>query len=154
MICIELITVIRANAEACFDVSRDVGLHQGSMRGTGERAVAGKTEGLLEFGEQVTWRARHGGLWWNLNAKITEFEFPIYFCDEMVNGPFKYMRHEHHFVETKGVTQMKDLFQFESPFWPIGRWVDRWVLKPYMTRLLVRRNRFLKDQVESPTEIS
>ncbi len=154
MIRIELTTTINARAEACFNVSRDVGLHQVSMGHTGEQAVAGKTEGLLELGEEVTWRARHWGFWWHLTAQITKFEFPVYFCDEMVKGPFKSMRHEHHFVETKGITHMRDLFLFESPFKPIGRWVDRWILKPYMTQLLKSRNRFLKDQVESQTTVS
>ncbi|MDH5761887.1 MAG: SRPBCC family protein [Nitrospinota bacterium] len=124
------------------------------MRNTRERIVGGKTEGLLEHGEDVTWRARHWGLWWNLTSRITEFNFPVYFCDEMVKGPFKSMRHEHHFVEVKGITHMRDLFIFESPFKPIGLWVDRWILKPYMTRLLSSRNRFLKDRVESQTVVS
>lgn len=151
MIRIELTTIIHARAEVCFDASRDVGLHQDSMGSTNERAVGGITEGLLELGEEVTWQARHWGIWWHLTSRITEFEFPIYFCDEMVKGPFKSMRHEHHFFETEGITHMKDIFQFESPFWPIGRWVDQWVLKPYMLRLLEGRNRFLKNQVERQT---
>ena len=154
MIRIELTTIISARAEACFDGSRDVGLHQVSMGHTRERAIAGKTEGLLELGEEVTWRARHWGLWWNLTSRITEFEFPVYFCDEMVKGPFESIRHEHHFVETEGITHMRDLFLFETPFKPIGRWVDQWILKPYMTRLLKSRNRFLKDQVESRAAVS
>ena len=154
MIRIELTTTINAQAETCFDVSRDLGLHQDSMEHTGERAVAGITEGLIELGEEVTWRARHWGIWWHLTSRITEFDFPVYFCDEMVKGPFKSMRHEHHFVETGGITHMRDLFLFESPFRPIGYWVDRWVLKPYMTLLLKRRNRFLKDQMENQTGVS
>ena len=154
MIRIELTTTIRARAGACFDLSRDVGLHQASMGHTRERAVAGKTEGLLELGEEVTWRARHWGFWWNLTSRITEFEFPVYFCDEMVKGPFKKMRHEHHFVETEGITRMRDLFLFESPFKPIGWWVDQWILKPYMIRLLKGRNQYLKDQVERRTVVA
>ncbi len=130
MIRIELTTIINARAEACFDGSRDVRLHQVSMGHTRERAIAGKTEGLLELGDEVTWRAWHWGLWWNLTSRITEFEFPVYFCDEMVKGPFESMHHEHHFVETEGITHMRDLFLFESPFKPIGRWVDQWILKP------------------------
>jgi ligand-binding SRPBCC domain-containing protein len=154
MIRIELTTTINASAKACFDVSRDVGLHQSSMKRTGEQAVGGKTQGLLELGEQVTWRARHWGIWWHLTSRITEFDFPVYFCDEMVKGPFKSMRHEHHFVETEGITHMRDLFLFESPFRPVGRWVDQLILKPYMTRLLESRNRFLKDQAEVRTVVS
>jgi ligand-binding SRPBCC domain-containing protein len=154
MIRLELTTIINAPAKACFDVSRDVGLHQSSMGHTGERVVGGKMEGLLELDEEVTWRARHWGIWWHLTSRISEFDFPVYFCDEMVKGPFKSMRHEHHFVETEGITRMRDLFLFESPLRPVGRWVDQWILKPYMTRLLESRNRFLKDQAEVRTAVS
>lgn len=58
MIRIELTTAINTRAKVCFDVSRNVGLHQDSMGHTSECAVAGKTEGLLELGEEVTWRAQ------------------------------------------------------------------------------------------------
>ena len=154
MIRIELTTTMNARAEICFDMSRDVGLHQNSMEHTKERAVGGKVKGLLELGEEVTWQARHLGIQWHLSSRITEFKFPVYFCDEMVKGPFKSMRHEHYFVETEGITHMRDLFLFESPFKPIGRWVDRWILKRYMTRLLKTRNRFLKSQAERQTAVS
>ena len=94
---IELITVIDAPVEKVFDFSRSIDLHMESTRQTGEYAIAGKTSGLIESGETVTWRAKHFGIWQTLTSKITEFDRPNYFVDEMVEGAFKSFRHEHYF---------------------------------------------------------
>ena len=56
---IELETNIRASVETVFDLSRCVDLHVESTAQTNERAVAGKTSGLLELGDTVTWEATH-----------------------------------------------------------------------------------------------
>ena len=63
-------TFIHAPIERCFDLARDIDLHADSMKHTGEKAVAGKTSGLIGPGETVTWRARHFGVWQNLTSKI------------------------------------------------------------------------------------
>ena len=59
MTTITIVTKIHASPERCFDASRDLDLHLESMGHTGERAVAGRTSGLIELGEQVTWEGRH-----------------------------------------------------------------------------------------------
>ena len=58
---IRLETSINADQQAVFDLARSIDLHQISTAHTNERAVAGKTSGLLELNESVTWEARH----WN-----------------------------------------------------------------------------------------
>ena len=47
-------TRIAAPMELCFDLARDVDAHVKTSSSTGERAVAGKTSGLLELGDIVT----------------------------------------------------------------------------------------------------
>src|ERR1700759_359494 len=94
---IELSTMIDAPIQVCFDLSRSIDLHIESTKQTGEKAIAGRTSGLIEMGESVTWRAKHFGVWQNLTSKITEFKSPDYFTDEMVSGAFKSFRHEHLF---------------------------------------------------------
>src|SRR6185503_3739919 len=54
---IELCTRIEASPERCFDLSRDIDLHVRTMHASGERAVGGRTSGLIELGDSVTWRA-------------------------------------------------------------------------------------------------
>ena len=52
---ITLKTMIDAPIERVFDLARSIDLHRDSMKETDERAVAGKTSGLIELGETVTW---------------------------------------------------------------------------------------------------
>lgn len=148
---IELITLIKAPKGLVFDLSRDIDVHQESTKQTGERAIAGKTSGLIELGESVTWRAKHFGVWQNLSSKITEMEAPNYFVDEMLSGAFKSFRHEHIFEEDeKGNTIMTDRFDFESPFGYLGNLVNQLVLTRYMTTLLEERNQVIKREAERP----
>ena len=146
---IELVTKINAPIEVCFDLSRDINLHMESTKQTGEKAIAGKTSGLIELGETVTWRAKHFGIWQNLTSKITEFDQPNYFVDEMVQGAFKSFRHEHHFSNTDGHTLVKDVFIFESPLGILGKLFNWLVLTKYMMKLLEERNKMIKETAEA-----
>ena len=146
---IELHTQINAPIETVFNLSRSIDLHMESTKQTGERAIAGRTSGLIELDETVTWRAKHFGIWQNLASKITEFNSPTLFVDEMVSGAFKSFRHEHHFSQVDGHTVMKDVFVFESPFGVLGKLVNWLVLKRYMTNLLTKRNQVIKDAAEN-----
>ena len=56
---IELATSIAAPIDRVFDLARSIDLHTNSTSGTGERAVAGVTSGLIGPEQEVTWRARH-----------------------------------------------------------------------------------------------
>jgi hypothetical protein len=52
-----IVTTIAAPIEVCFDLARDIDFHTGSLEGTGERALAGRTSGLIGLGKSVTWEA-------------------------------------------------------------------------------------------------
>ena len=145
---IELSTHIDAPIERCFDLARSIDLHMASTKQTGERAIGGRTSGLIALGETVTWRARHFGLWQTLTSKIVEFDYPNSFTDVMVTGAFKSFRHEHHFRAIQGQTAMTDVFVFESPYGVLGRMVNALFLERYMTKLLEERNRVIKETAE------
>ncbi len=146
---IELVTHINAPIERCFDLARSIDLHMQSTKQTGEKAVAGRTSGLIELGETVTWRAKHLGVWQTLTSKITEFEYPNYFTDEMVEGAFKSIRHQHLFYAVNDQTVMKDIFAFESPYGMLGELANFLFLGWYMENLLKKRNRVIKKVAES-----
>ncbi len=146
---IELLTKINAPIEKCFDLSRSIDLHLESTKQTGEEAIAGRTTGLIELGETVTWRAKHFGIRQSLSSKITQFDRPNLFVDEMVEGAFKCFRHEHHFIWVDDHTLMKDVFVFESPLGLLGKLADILFLKRYMIRLLMERNRVIKKAAEA-----
>jgi len=145
---IEIKTIIHADVQTCFDLSRDIDFHKASLEHSNEKAIAGKTSGLIGLNEWVTWEARHFGVTQQLTSKITEFDSPNYFVDEMVSGAFKSFRHEHHFKEHDNKTKMIDVFYFESPFGILGKLANVLFLKRYMTNLLKTRNQFLKLKAE------
>lgn len=71
-------------------------------------------------------------LWLELESKITEFDSPNYFFDEMQRGSFKSFRHEHIFDERDRQTLMTDLFDYKSPLGLLGKFADWLFLKKYM----------------------
>jgi len=146
---IELQTEINATKELVFDLSRSIDLHKISTEHTNEEAVAGITSGLIGLNESVTWRAKHFGIYQKLTSKVTEFDRPNYFVDEMVNGAFKSFRHQHHFIDLNGGTLMTDIFDYKSPLGILGKLVDKLFLKKYMIDLLEERNRIVKEFAES-----
>jgi uncharacterized protein YndB with AHSA1/START domain len=97
MTTITIETMIRASPARCFDASRDLDLHLESMGHTGERAVAGRTSGLIELGEQVTWEGRHFGFRQRFTSAITAYDRPHHFQDSMVRGAFASFVHDHYF---------------------------------------------------------
>lgn len=146
---IKLETKIDADKTIVFDLSRSIDLHKISTEQTRETAISGKTSGLIELNESVTWRAKHFGIYQNLTSKITEFDRPNSFTDEMVNGAFKEFKHEHHFADLNSGTLMTDIFDYQAPFGIFGRLADKLFLKKYMMALLIERNRIVKEYAET-----
>lgn len=146
---IKLITEIKANKKIVFDLSRSIDFHKISTNKTNEKAVDGVKTGLIGHGEYVTWKAKHFGKYQHLTSKITEFDEPNYFVDEMVKGIFKKIRHEHHFEETKYGTKMTDVFVYKSPLLFLGKLVDFLFLKKYLSNFLKSRNQLIKEYAET-----
>jgi ligand-binding SRPBCC domain-containing protein len=146
--CIELELFVEAPIERVFDLARDVDAHMASTPGTEERAVSGKTRGLLALGDEVTWEARHFGVLQRLTSRITAFDRPLHFRDSMVKGAFRRFDHDHFFEAEGSGTRCRDLFDFDAPLGPLGWLAERLVLERYMRRFLATRMRVLKDMAE------
>lgn len=142
-------TIIDASRKVVFELSRSIDFHKESTKHTQEEAISGRTSGLIKLGESVTWRAKHFGIWLILESKITVFNEPNYFTDEMVKGDFKSYKHEHIFKVEDGKTVMTDIFDYKSPFGLLGKLIDWLFLEKYMSKLLMKRNFLLKQQAES-----
>lgn len=116
---------------------------------TKERAVSGRTQGMIEAGETVTFEAVHFLVRQQLTSRITEMDKPFRFVDQMVKGAFKSMRHEHDFIALdEGRTLMRDTLRFEAPLSVLGWIAERAVLRSYMRRFLEDRNLQLKRIAE------
>jgi ligand-binding SRPBCC domain-containing protein len=142
-----IVTDLPVPPERAFALSLDIGAHLRSMAATGERAVAGRTDGVIGIGESVTWRARHLGIVWRMTNQITALEAPHTFVDEQVRGPFARFRHEHRFEATATGTRMVDEIAFRAPFGPLGRVAEALVLRRYLRALILERNRSLAAEL-------
>ncbi len=151
------LTVIHAPIERCFDLARSVEVHLAGNVHSGESAVAiagfrgaGVTSGLVGMGQRVTWRAKHFGIWWRLTSEITAMDRPAYFQDTMIQGAFRFMKHDHFFRTVScDETEMKDVFCFAAPLAVLGRVAEIVFLRRYMQALLHERNVVLKRIAES-----
>lgn len=148
MTIIKIETKIDSDITRCFDLTRDINIHQLSTEKTNEKAIAGRTRGLCELGDKITWEARHFGFRMQLSVEITKFNRPHFFEDKMTKGSFKSMRHEHLFKEINGSTIMKDKFEYHVPFGFLGQIFDKIILKRYMTQFLITRNKVIKEIAE------
>lgn len=146
---IYLETFIDAPIERVFDLSRSIDMHQYSVANTKEKAVAGRTSGLISIDETVTWRAKHLGIYQHLTVKITVLERPEMFQDVMLKGAFSFMEHTHKFESHNNGTMMIDIFDFGAPLGWLGKFAEWLFLKKYMTRFLLQRNEEIKNIAES-----
>jgi hypothetical protein len=152
MICLEEITVIDAPIDRCFDLSRSVEVHLVANIHSGEQvlAISGITSGLPELSQQVTWRAKHFGVWQNLTSKFTAMQPPTYFQATMVKGIFRSMQADHYFrTLPSGATEMKDLFRVAAPLPVLSQLAEILFLRRYMLALLRERNTVIKQIAES-----
>jgi len=146
---IELTTSIDAPIERVFDLARSVDAHTASTSQSKERAVAGRTSGLMEENETVTWEATHFGVKQKLTVKVTRLNKPKEFEDEMISGAFSKLKHTHRFRTEKNHTIMSDRFEFEAPLGILGRLAEKLFLTRYMKSFLLKRNSELKEMAES-----
>ena len=152
MIRLEETTLIHAPIDRCFDLARSVEVHLLSNVHSGEQAVAlgGITSGLVGLSEQVTWRAKHFGVWQTLTSKTTAMERPCSFQVTMIQGIFRFMQADHLFQTVAGdMTEMRDIFCVAAPLPALGPLAEVLFLRRYMLALLRERNDVIKRVAES-----
>lgn len=140
-----VLTEAACDAGDLFDLSLNVDVHVGSMQRSGEQAIGGVVGGAIGLGETVTWRARHFGIWFTMTSEISELDRPARFVDRQVRGPFRSFVHEHQFDQLGETTRMTDTITLSSPIF--GRAAEKFVLVPYLRRLIQHRNRYLLTQL-------
>ena len=142
-------TTINAAIETVFNNCRNIDIHQYSASKTNEKAIAGKTSGLINKNETVTWKGKHFGIYIKHQSIISEMEFPNYFVDEQAKGHFKSFKHEHIFEQKENLTIMTDILDYETPFGFIGKLFDKLLLENHLTNFIIYRNAILKQLSEN-----
>lgn len=144
MTTLHLTTRIKAPCHIVFDIARNIDIHQQSATNTKEKAIAGKTSGLIELGETVTWKGKHFGFYIKHQSIISKMKYPSLFVDEQLKGHFKTFKHTHLFEEQNGVTIMQDILEYETPYGIFGKLFDKLFLKKHLKNFLIHRNTILK----------
>lgn len=146
---IKTLTTIKAPIEIVFNNCRNIDIHQYSASKTNEKAIAGKTSGLIDKGETVTWEGKHFGIYIQHESIISEMNFPNYFVDEQLKGQFKSFKHQHFFTQKENQTIMTDILDYETPFGFIGKLFDKLLLVNHLTNFIIYRNAILKELSEN-----
>ncbi|MBQ1051952.1 SRPBCC family protein [Micromonospora sp. C51] len=137
---IEVVSVINAAPSVVFDLTLDVDVHTASLPASRETATTSTGLPQLALGDEVTFHARHFKLPWRMTSRISAYERPYHFVDDQTQGPFRALRHEHHFQDLDGLrTQMTDRMTITAPLGPLGAAVARALVAPYLRRLLIQR---------------
>jgi ligand-binding SRPBCC domain-containing protein len=147
-------TFIRAPREVVFDLARDVSAHNRSASFSDERCVEpGRTEGLLELNDLVTFEGVHFGIRQRFTAKIIEIDRPHHFIDELVKAAFKSMRHVHAFEEREGGTLMRDTLDWVSPFGILGVLADKIAVTRHLRNFVTKKQLALKAIAEAQRQV-
>lgn len=142
-------TTINAPIEIVFNNCRNIDIHQYSASKTNEKAIVGRTSGLIDKGETVTWEGKHFGIYIQHESIISEMNFPNYFVDEQLKGQFKSFKHQHFFTQKENQTIMTDILDYETPFGFIGKLFDKLLLVNHLTNFIIYRNAILKELSEN-----
>jgi ligand-binding SRPBCC domain-containing protein len=141
---ISIDTRIDAPPDVCFDLARDVLIHAESSAFSGERLVEpGRTSGLLEAGDLVTFEGRHFRIRQRFTTRITRLERPHLFVDEMQRGAFRSLRHIHEFHADGRGTLMRDILEWRAWF--------GWLVRRHMEWFVRTKQQNLKRIIESHT---
>ncbi len=142
-------TRIDVPVPVCFDLARDIDVHAETTRQTGERAVAGVMHGKIGAGDTVTFEAKHLGVRQRLSSRMTQFDAPHLFADEMTQGAFQSLTHVHEFLAIPTGTLMRDTITWVSPLGMLGVLADKLFLERHMRRFIMQRNQKLKEIAEA-----
>ena len=141
----------------------------------GMNLVGGVTHGFIKDGSRIVWRGWKFGLPTEHHTLITGYAAPhaavaeptlapelhaetpgqcvAWFQDSQERGRFAFFQHNHWLRECteregKPLTVLEDEVRFRLPFGVLGRMAARWIMMPYIRRLVKRRFATLKALAE------
>lgn len=79
------------------------------------------------------------------NARITDVEPPYRFVDTAERSPFKFWRHEHAFLPLPEGTMLRDTIEYELPFGPLGKLMDRLLVSRDLDQMFEHRHRVTRQ---------
>lgn len=138
--------LVRAPIDRCFLLSTSTAIVQQEL---GMKAVAGRTEGLVQSGDTVRWEGWQLGLRHHHVSQINNYHRPFFFQDRMIDGRFRYFEHDHRLTELPDGTLLDDELRFSLPFGPLGALLAQFIMVPHIRGLMHRRFGKLKGIAET-----
>jgi ligand-binding SRPBCC domain-containing protein len=153
---------IRAPLDRCFALSTNVDLVRRTL---GMQRIGGVTSPHVEANSRVVWRGWKFGLPTEHHTLITQFAAPhpghigdpaaefdgqsvAWFEDSQERGRFATFHHMHLFRQYRQDVRLEDCVHFSLPFGPLGSIAGRWLVAPYVRRLMRARFDLLKRLAE------
>lgn len=138
--------LIEAPIDRCFLLSTSVAIVREELR---MKPVAGRTDGLVQPGDQVRWEGWQLGFWNYHVSLIARYDRPTFFQDRMLAGRFAFFEHDHNFREERNGTRLEDELRFSMPFGALGAIAGRFVMVPHIRTLMRERFQKLKGIAET-----
>jgi ligand-binding SRPBCC domain-containing protein len=126
-------THVNAPIDRCFLLATSL---EFVSRTLGMRPLERHATGLVQPNDRLIWHGWKFGLPQMHETVITAYERPHYFQDTMGRGRFKRYQHEHTLTEIDGHTLLHDKIRFSLPLGWAGEAVAKYVMVPYLARLL------------------
>jgi len=136
---------VDAPIDRCFLLSTSIDLFAKTLN----MRVADRRTGLIEPGDRLIWHGWKFGLPQMHETLITQYDRPNNFQDTMGRGRFERLQHDHDFVSVDDHTVLQDRICFSLPFGAPGDLVAKYVMLPYIRRILHTRLLLLKRVAES-----
>jgi len=77
-------------------------------------------------------------------TEITHVQEPYFFVDEQRSGPYKIWHHQHKFKEIPGGVEMQDIVHYDLPFWFLGKFVERVMVRKKLKEIFDYRAKKLE----------
>ncbi len=140
MITLNSTRTINAPRWLCFEMIRNVDVHEAAVPEIRARAEKGRQHGSLQLGESTTWSAVYFGIRFRTTIEVTGFDWPVRYEETNQGGPFHVFRHRYQLMSIdENTTMISDRMEFESGFGWVGKLVDRFLLAPRLQRALETR---------------
>lgn len=150
-----LITKVKAPLERVYDLARCIELHLlTSGEDINECTISGRSEGLQEEGETLTWKVGHLGNRQTMTTQIAELAKPKLIREVMTKGEFKAFEHLRTFESEEGAkeTVMQDTISYTLGFGILGKLVANLLLTAYIRESVRKHSNTVKEVAESASD--
>ncbi len=139
-------THVNAPIDRCFLLATSIKFVGRTLK---MRPLEHHATGLIGPNDQVIWHGWKFGLPQVHETLITAYERPHYFQDTMGRGRFKRYQHELTLTEIDGHTLLHDKIRFSLPLGWAGDAVAKYVMVPYIARMVHLHLQLLKRAAET-----